>query len=78
MSIQHMIWRVGDQPQVLPIGKLPSEQALEAMIVKDPRILSGDWMLIGSQEQTGLGGRMSCWSGFEENGKRRAAVRNGR
>ena len=58
MSIQHMIWRVAEQPQLLSVGKLSSEQALEAMIVKDPRILSGDWMLIGRQEQTGLGGRV--------------------
>jgi hypothetical protein len=58
MAIQHMIWRVGDQPQPLAPGKLPSEQALEAMIVKDSRILSADWMLIGRQEQTGLGGRI--------------------
>ncbi len=53
-----MIWRVGDPPTPLAAGQLPSEQALEAMIVKDPRILSGDWMLIGRQEQTGLGGRI--------------------
>jgi RecB family endonuclease NucS len=37
---------------------LPSEQVLEEMIVSDPRILSGEWMLIGRQEVTSYGGRI--------------------
>lgn len=39
-------------------GKLSSEQLLEDMIVKDPRILSNEWMLIGQQENTSFGGRI--------------------
>jgi hypothetical protein len=58
MPIQHAIWKVGDQPTPLCIGKLASEQALEDMIVREPGILSKEWMLIGRQEQTGFGGRI--------------------
>ncbi|MBD0677158.1 hypothetical protein CGA21_00565 [Pseudomonas sp. PSB11] len=31
---------------------------LEDMIVSAPRVLSDEWMLIGRQESTGLGGRI--------------------
>ncbi|RZI79263.1 MAG: DUF91 domain-containing protein [Rubrivivax sp.] len=58
MPIQHAIWQVGLQPQPLATGKLPSEQLLEEMIVRDPRILSSEWMLIGRQEITTFGGRI--------------------
>jgi hypothetical protein len=37
---------------------LASEQLLEDMIVAAPRLLSDEWMLIGRQEDTGLGGRI--------------------
>jgi len=53
MPIQHAIWRVGDQPAPLASSKLASEQQLESMIVREPRILSSAWMLIGQQEVTG-------------------------
>ncbi len=58
MPISHSIWKVGNPPQVLPTAILFSEQQLEDMIVAAPEILSGEWMLIGRQEQTGLGGRI--------------------
>lgn len=58
MPVQHAIWKVGDNPTPLPACKLPSEQKLEEMIVKDPSILSSEWMLIGQQEQTAHGGRI--------------------
>jgi hypothetical protein len=58
MPIQHAIWRVGDDPAPLTGSKLASEQQLEAMIVRDPRILSSEWMLIGRQEITAHGGRV--------------------
>jgi hypothetical protein len=58
MPIQHAIWRVGDQPAPLASSKLASEQLLEAMIVREPRILSAEWMLIGQQEITTHGGRI--------------------
>lgn len=58
MPIQQAIWRIGDQPVPLNTGKLSSEQLLEDMIVKDPRILSNEWMLIGQQENTTFGGRI--------------------
>lgn len=58
MPIQHSIWRVGDEPAPLASSRLASEQQLEAMIVRDPRILSGEWMLIGRQEITTHGGRI--------------------
>jgi len=58
MPIQHAIWTVGDEPKLLTGSRLPSEQTLEDMIVRDPRILSDEWMLIGRQEITSFGGRI--------------------
>lgn len=58
MSIKHAIWKVGPQPTPLGATNLANEQLLEDMIVRDPRILSGEWMFIGRQEQTGFGGRI--------------------
>ncbi len=56
MPIQHVVWTVADMPVELRAGILPSEQRLEDMIVAEPRILSAEWMLIGRQIDTGLGG----------------------
>jgi hypothetical protein len=47
MPIQHAIWKVGEAPVALSTCQLASEQQLEDMIVRDPRILSGEWLLIG-------------------------------
>lgn len=58
MPIKHAIWKVGDQPSSLVISSLANEQLLEDMILHSPTILSGEWMLIGRQENTGLGGRI--------------------
>lgn len=58
MPIQHAIWKVGDKPAPLTPAKLINEQQLENMILASPQILSSEWMLIGKQEQTGLGGRI--------------------
>ena len=58
MPIHHAIWRVGEQPAPLVASRLASEQQLEDMIVRDPRILSSEWMLIGRQEVTSHGGRV--------------------
>lgn len=58
MPIQHAIWKVGEKPIPLTTSRLASEQKLEEMIVTAPRILSGEWMLIGRQEITSHGGRV--------------------
>lgn len=58
MPIQHAIWKVGDKPLPLSASRLASEQKLEEMIVRDSRILSSEWMLIGRQEVTSHGGRV--------------------
>lgn len=58
MPIQHAIWTVSDNPKQLTVGRLPNEQLLEDMIIRDPRILSTEWMPIGRQEITGFGGRI--------------------
>ena len=58
MPIQHAIWQVGQQPTQLTSSKLASEALLEDMIVRDPRILSPEWMLVGRQEITTFGGRI--------------------
>ena len=52
MPIQHAVWRIGESPAPLKVGRLAAEQQLEEMIVRDPRILSSEWMLIGRQEVT--------------------------
>lgn len=58
MPIKHAIWTVGPQPTPLARTRLDKEQLLEDMIVREPSILSSEWMLIGRQEVTGLGGRV--------------------
>lgn len=58
MPIKHAIWTIGAKPTPLPTTTLLNEHQLEEMIVTAPEILSGEWMLIGRQEQTGLGGRI--------------------
>jgi hypothetical protein len=58
MPIQHAVWTVSQEPTEIQQGTLPSEQMLEDMIVRQPRILSSEWMLIGRQVDTGFGGRI--------------------
>lgn len=58
MSVRHAIWRVGEDPAVLPVVSLEAEMLLEQMIVKQPAILSDHWMLIGQQVLTDYGGRL--------------------
>ena len=58
MPIRTALWKVGTQPQPLNESLLAKEQLLEDMIVNAPRMLSDEWMLIGRQEDTGLGGRI--------------------
>ncbi len=58
MPIKHAIWKVGTQPTSLAASNLANEQLLEDMIVREPGILSSEWMFIGQQEQTGFGGRI--------------------
>ena len=58
MPIKHAIWKVGPQPTPLAVTSLASEQYLEDMIVREPGILSSEWMLIGQQEPTPFGGRV--------------------
>ncbi len=58
MPIQHAIWQVGQQPTPLTTTRLAREQQLEDMIVREPAILSSQWMPIGRQEVTNHGGRI--------------------
>lgn len=58
MPIKTDVWTVGTTPSKLRQSLLPSEQLLEDMIVNSPSILSEEWMLIGRQETTGMGGRI--------------------
>ena len=58
MPIQHTIWTVGAESKALEPSRLASEQTLEEMIVRDSRILSSEWMLIGRQEVTSFGSRI--------------------
>ena len=56
MPVRNAIWKVGTSPQLLTEAQLPSEKALEDMIVAAPSMLSDEWMLIGRQEKTASGG----------------------
>lgn len=56
MAIRTALWKVSTQPQALVEAQLPSEKLLEDMIVAAPKVLSDEWMLIGRQESTGVGG----------------------
>lgn len=58
MPIRSAVWKVGAQPVPLKDSALASEELLEDMIVAAPSLLSDEWMLIGRQEDTGLGGRI--------------------
>ncbi|MGE0361139.1 MAG: endonuclease NucS domain-containing protein [Vicinamibacterales bacterium] len=58
MPVHHSIWRIGQNPTQLQVSRLTSEQQLEEMITRDPRIVSSEWMLIGRQEVTTHGGRI--------------------
>lgn len=58
MPIRTRIWKVGEHPEPLHETSLDSEQLLETMIVSAPSLLSDEWMLIGRQESTGLGGQV--------------------
>jgi hypothetical protein len=58
MPIRTALWKVALSPQPLAESALASEKLLEDMIVAEPALLSDEWMLIGRQEDTGLGGRV--------------------
>src|SRR5262249_39783092 len=58
MPIRTALWKVGPQPLPLAESSLAKEQLLEDMIVAAPRLLSDEWMLIGRQVDTALGGRI--------------------
>ena len=58
MPIRHAIWKIGDKPTLLSVSRLAGEQKLEEMIVREPQIISSEWMLIGRQEITSHGGRI--------------------
>jgi RecB family endonuclease NucS len=56
IAIRTALWKVSTQPQALVDALLPSEKLLEDSIVAAPKVLSDEWMLIGRQESTGVGG----------------------
>src|SRR6516164_4704562 len=58
MPIRHAIWKVREKPEALAESSLANELLLERMILAAPQMLSDEWMFIGQQEPTGLGGRI--------------------
>lgn len=58
MTLSHAIWKVGDAPEPLPGSSVQTEAQLEEMIVAAPDMLDSQWMLIGRQVETGVGGRL--------------------
>lgn len=57
MPIRTQLWEVAEKPRSLRASQLESEIFLEEMIVREPKLLSDDWMLIGRQE-VGSGGKI--------------------
>jgi len=55
MAIQHGIWKIGEEPQVLNTVSLESEEILEEQIFRDISILNVNWLLIGRQVYTDFG-----------------------
>jgi hypothetical protein len=55
MPIRTNLWKVNERPTMLHESSLPSELQLEDMIVREPKMLSDEWMLIGRQERTSFG-----------------------
>lgn len=49
------LWHVGKEPRPVEKSALPSEKLLEEMLIANLRILSPDWMMLGSQVSTGTG-----------------------
>jgi len=58
MPVQQAIWTVGGTPTLVSSIELADEHVLEEMIVRDPRILSNEWMLLGQQVVTSHNGRI--------------------
>ena len=56
MPIKTALWKIDQNPVKLVESTLESERILEEMIIADPRLLSEEWMIIGQQVDTGLGG----------------------
>ena len=58
MPVHHSLWKIGASPSQVEPDVLKDEKSLEDMIVAEPSILSEEWMLIGRQVDTGLGGQV--------------------
>jgi len=52
MPVKTHLWKVGERPEILEESRLETEKLLEEMIVREPKMLSDEWMLIGQQERT--------------------------
>jgi len=59
MAFEMRLWKVaGPNLETLVVSRLDQEQRLQDWISKDPSLLGMDLMIIGSQVQTGFGGRI--------------------
>ncbi|MCG9736442.1 hypothetical protein L1D51_21030 [Pseudoalteromonas shioyasakiensis] len=52
MPVRTHLWKVGVKPKALQETRLETEKLLEEMIIQQPSMLSGEWLLIGQQERT--------------------------
>lgn len=67
MSIEQVIWKIGDKPLKLSTSSLSNEDELENMICKDISILNEEWLPIGRQIRTDYGGQIDVLA-INENG----------
>ena len=58
MPMDQSLRMVGDSPERLLEARLPSESTMEEMIVRQPSILSTEWLVIGQQEAIQYGVRI--------------------
>ena len=52
MSINQVIWKIGDNVDQVKETKLVNEEELEVIIQKTPSVLNDGWLIIGRQVQT--------------------------
>ena len=52
MSINQVIWKIGDKVDQVKETKLVNEEELEVIIQKTPSVLNDGWLIIGRQVQT--------------------------
>ena len=62
MSINQVIWKIGDKVDQVKETKLVNEEELEVIIQKTPSVLNDGWLMIGRQVQTKYNQYIDLWA----------------